>query len=48
MNDPHTGRSRGFAFVTFNNQHEADAAVTGMNGQELDGRHIVVNHVNRR
>ena len=45
MRDPHTGRSPGFGFITFSNQHEADAAVAGMNGKELDGRLIRVNHV---
>ena len=35
--DPQTGRSRGFGFVTFSNEREAQAALQA-NGEELDGR----------
>ena len=42
MMDRDTGRSRGFAFVTFKNQEDAEAAIQGMNGKELDGRQISV------
>lgn len=48
MQDRETGRSRGFGFVTFSSQDEADSAVTGLNGQELDGRTIKVNPANDR
>lgn len=37
-----TGRSRGFGFVTFSDASAGEAAVNGMNGQELDGRPINV------
>lgn len=33
--EPGTGRSRGFGFVTFSQQAEADAAIQAMNDQEL-------------
>lgn len=34
MKDRETGRSRGFGFVTFSAQTEADAAIGGLNEQE--------------
>lgn len=36
--DRETGRSRGFGFITFSTQPEADAAVASLNGKELEGR----------
>ena len=43
ITDRETGRSRGFGFVTFNSQDDANAAVERFNGAELDGRTIKVN-----
>lgn len=43
INDRDTGRPRGFAFVTMNNDGEARAAIEAINGTELDGRTITVN-----
>lgn len=40
--DRDTGRVRGFAFVTFENQQSAEKALA-MDGQELNGRPIRVN-----
>ncbi|KAG1799855.1 uncharacterized protein HD556DRAFT_1345413 [Suillus plorans] len=48
MKDRETGRSRGFGFVTFNGTEEAEAAIQGMNEQELDGRRLRVNLANAR
>ena len=48
MRDRDTGRSRGFGFVTYSNGQEADAAIGGLNEQELDGRRIKVNLANAR
>lgn len=48
MRDRDTGRSRGFGFVTFANGDEANAAISGLNEQELDGRRIKVNLANSR
>ncbi len=43
ITDRETGRSRGFGFVTFGDNAAADAAVSGMDGQMLDGRTVRVN-----
>ena len=40
MRDRETGRSRGFGFVTYGSSQEADAAINGLNEQELDGRYM--------
>lgn len=42
ITDRETGRSRGFGFVEMSSDAEAQAAVAGMNGKELDGRTINV------
>lgn len=38
-----TGRSRGFGFVEMPNEEEAKAAISLLNGKELDGRPLRVN-----
>lgn len=43
INDRDTGRPRGFAFVSMNNDGEARAAIEALNGTEVDGRTITVN-----
>ena len=48
MMDRDTGRSKGFGFVEMGSDAEAQAAITGMNGQALDGRAIVVNEARPR
>jgi RNA recognition motif-containing protein len=42
ITDRMTGRSRGFGFVTFEDDAAADAAIEALNGTELDGRPIRV------
>jgi RNA recognition motif-containing protein len=48
MMDRDTGRSKGFGFVEMGSDAEAQAAITGMNGQALEGRAIVVNEARPR
>jgi cold-inducible RNA-binding protein len=46
--DRDTGRSRGFGFVEMANQTEAEAAINGLNGTDLDGRTLTVNEARPR
>jgi cold-inducible RNA-binding protein len=46
--DRDTGRSRGFGFVTFDNDADADKAIAAMNGADLDGRTLRVNEAQAR
>jgi RNA recognition motif-containing protein len=41
--DRMSGRSKGFGFVEFDNDAEADAAIEMFNGQENNGRKLTVN-----
>lgn len=46
--DRETGRSRGFGFVEMENDDAASAAIAQFNGQEYDGRNMVVNEARPR
>ena len=41
--DRDTGRSKGFGFVEMGSDQEAQAAITALNGKEVDGRALTVN-----
>ena len=43
MMERDTGRSKGFGFVEMGSEAEAQAAIQGMNGQQVGGRGLVVN-----
>jgi RNA recognition motif-containing protein len=42
----YNSRSRGFGFVTFAEEGNAQTAISSMNDQELDGRSVRVNLAN--
>jgi cold-inducible RNA-binding protein len=46
--DRDTGRSKGFGFVEMENDQEAKAAITGLNGKEMEGRTLTVNEARPR
>jgi cold-inducible RNA-binding protein len=48
MMDRMTGKSRGFAFVTMNDDAQAKAAMGAVNGKELNGRALNVNEARPR
>ena len=41
--DRDTGRSKGFGFVEMGSDQEAQAAIAGLNGKEVEGRALTVN-----
>jgi len=43
MMDRMTNRPRGFSFVTMSTPEEAQKAIEGMNGKDMDGRALTVN-----
>ena len=46
--DRNSGRSKGFGFVEMSNDDEANAAITGLNEKDLDGRSLNVNQARPR
>jgi len=46
--DRDTGRSKGFGFVEMSDDAEAQAAISGLNGKETDGRALKVNEAKQR
>jgi len=43
IKDKFSGRPKGFGFVTFVNDEDADKAIEALNDHELNGRKIAVN-----
>ncbi len=43
ITDKFSGRSKGFGFVEMTNDEEAQKAIDGLNGADVNGRTIVVN-----
>ena len=48
IEDRETGRSRGFGFVEMSSKSEGEAAITALNGKEIDGRELKVNEAKPR
>ena len=48
VQDRYSGRSKGFGFVEMPTADEAQAAIEGLNGNEIDGRTITVNEARPR
>ena len=46
--DRDTGRSKGFGFVEMDKADEAQAAITALNGHEVNGRALTVNEARPR
>ena len=46
--DRDSGRSKGFAFVTMNDNDEANSAIEALNGSEVGGRGLKVNEARPR
>ena len=48
ITDRESGKAKGFAFVEMSATDEATAAISGLNGQDLNGRAINVNEAKPR
>jgi RNA recognition motif-containing protein len=48
ISDRETGRSRGFGFVEMETDEGLQAAITALNGQEINGRPLTVNEARER
>lgn len=48
IKDRMSGRSKGFGFVTFANDADADKAIEALNGHDLNGRELVVNEARKK
>lgn len=46
--DKATGQSKGFGFLEMPSREEAEAAITGLNGREVQGRRLNVNEARPR
>lgn len=48
ITDKYSGEPRGFAFVEMSSKDEGNAAISGLNGQDLNGRTLNVNEAKPR
>lgn len=48
VTDRDSNRSKGFGFIEMGSDQEADAAIKGLNGKDINGRALVVNEARPR
>ncbi len=48
ITDKFSGKLKGFGFIEMSTKEEANAAISGLNGKELDGRTLNVNEAKPR
>src|SRR5215468_2171528 len=48
ITDRDTGRSKGFGFVEMSSDQEAQAAISALNGRDIEGRSLTVNEARPR
>lgn len=48
IKDKFSGESKGFGFVEMPTKSEAQAAMSGLNGQEMEGKRLTVNEARPR
>ena len=48
ITDKYTGQAKGFGFVEMSSNSEAEQAIAGLNGREIDGRALNVNEARPR
>ena len=48
ITDRESGRPKGFAFVEMSSKDEAMAAISGLSGQEMNGRELNINEAKPR
>ena len=48
ITDRETGRSKGFGFVEMANDDDAQSAIQGLNGKDMNGRPLTVNEARPR
>ncbi len=48
ITDKYTGRSKGFGFIEMLNDEEANKAIDNLNGTEIHGRKVIVNHAKEK
>ncbi len=48
VTDRDTGRAKGFGFVEMSSNSEAEQAIAGLNGRDMDGRPLNVNEARPR
>ena len=48
IKDKFSGRSKGFGFITLNDEDSAKKAISEMNGKEAEGRKLTVNEAKPR